>query len=100
MDGILGMAFSTISIRGEPTVFDLLVKQGKVQDNSFSFYLTRNPGQEGSTLILGGVDKSLAKEAFTYHPLSNTTYWLINMDDVKFGGQSLGVSNLKGIVIR
>lgn len=79
MDGILGMAFNTISIRGEKTVFDLLYEQGQVKDKSFSFYLTRNPGQEGSVLILGGVDPSLAKTPFTYVPLSNTTYWLIDM---------------------
>jgi hypothetical protein len=98
MDGILGMAFRTISLRGEKTVFDLLFEQKQVADNSFAFYLTRNPGQEGSSLILGGVDRSLAKTDFTYVPLSNSSYWLIDMEDLVFDGKSQGVTNLKGIV--
>lgn len=56
-DGILGMAWPAISVDHLELIFDLLVKQGKVEGNSFSFYLTKKAGQDGSALVLGGVNK-------------------------------------------
>ena len=55
-DGILGMAWPAISDDKLPLIFDLLVNQSQVEGNSFSFYLTRTPGSNGSALVLGGVN--------------------------------------------
>jgi len=43
-DGILGMAWPAISVDNLPLIFDLLYKQGRVEGNSFSFYLTKKAG--------------------------------------------------------
>lgn len=43
-DGILGMAWPSISVLGCPLIFDLLVDQKQVEGNSFSFYLTKTAG--------------------------------------------------------
>ena len=43
-DGILGMAWPLISVDQQPLIFDLFYKQGQVQNNSFSFYLTKKAG--------------------------------------------------------
>ena len=40
-DGILGMAWSSISVNGLPTVFDNLVDQNMVESPVFSFWLNR-----------------------------------------------------------
>ena len=37
-DGILGMAFPGISIKGITPVFNTLVEQGVLDENAFSFY--------------------------------------------------------------
>lgn len=59
-DGILGMAWPAISVEHCPLIFDLLYQQGQVSGNSFSFYLTKKAGQEGSALVLGGVNTAYA----------------------------------------
>ena len=57
-DGILGMAWPSISVNGLPLIFDLLVQQGQITgNNSFSFYLTKVPGSNGSAIVLGGVNR-------------------------------------------
>jgi cathepsin D len=97
--GILGMAYSRISEDGAPPVFDLLIKQGLIQNATFSFFLTKNPGQEGSTLILGGYDPKFAKTDFKFYPLLNETYYIIGLNDFGVGNQSMGGNQtLVGIV--
>ncbi len=54
-DGILGLGFTSISIDGTPTCFENLIKQNKVDQPIFSFYLGDNaPGE----LTFGGYDTS------------------------------------------
>ena len=43
--GVLGMAFSSIANSGEPTLFENLVKSGKVANSYFGFHLTRRQTQ-------------------------------------------------------
>jgi len=98
-DGILGMAWPQISVDNLELIFDLLVKQKKVEGNSFSFYLTKKPGQDGSALVLGGINKKYYTGDFKYYDLSMTLYWGLDMDDIIFNGTSYKVKNrLLGIV--
>lgn len=98
-DGILGMAWPAISVNGLPLIFDLLVQQGQVESNSFSFYLTRTAGENGSALVLGGVNAKYYTGQFKYYPLKMVNYWAIALDDIVFNGTSYKVSsNLLGIV--
>merc|ERR1711988_277633 len=78
-DGILGMGWKAISVKGYDTVFDK-IQQQKLADPSFSFYLTSTPGSDGSELILGGVDSKYYTGDFKYSPLTSESYWLIGGD--------------------
>lgn len=93
------MAWPSISVDNLPLIFDLLYKQGRVDGNSFSFYLTKKPNQNGSALILGGVDMKYAAGDFNYYPLKMHNYWALQMEDVIFNGTSYKTTpDLLGII--
>ena len=92
-DGILGMAWPAISVDDQPLIFDLFYKQGSVSGNSFSFYLTKIAGSNGSALVLGGINPAYNTTPFTYYTLSHQRYWEIIMDDIIFNGSSFKYSS-------
>lgn len=57
-DGILGLGFTSISIDGTPTPFENLIKQNKLDQPIFSFYLGDSADGE---LTFGGYDSSKFK---------------------------------------
>lgn len=98
-DGILGMAWPSISIDHCPLIFDLLYKQGQVDGNSFSFYLTKKAGQDGSALVFGGIDTRYAAEDFKYYNLKMQNYWFLEMEDIVFNGTSYKTGSNLGAII-
>jgi len=63
-DGIVGMAYQETSVENIPPLFQIMIDQRVVSEPSFSFYLTKENDQEGSTMILGGIDKKFAASEF------------------------------------
>ena len=97
-DGILGMAWQTISVNNVVPVFQNLFSQGSVSQNSFAFYLTRTVGQAGSTLTLGGYNAALSKNDWAYVPLLAEDYWRISIDGIKVGNTAIAITGIRGIV--
>ena len=81
-DGILGMGFTSISVGGAPTVFENAIKQNKVDQPIFAFYLGDNgPGE----LTFGGYDASKFEGELKYVKLDEATYWQISLDAISSG---------------
>jgi len=81
-DGILGLGFSSISVGGFPTIFEEAIKQNKVDQPIFSFYLGDN---EDGELTFGGYDASKFEGDLEYVKLESATYWEIALDGIKAG---------------
>jgi hypothetical protein len=95
-DGILGMAFPTISVDGIPTVFENMVNAGLVDEPVFAFDLGSSNGPTGE-LTLGGLDDSKYTGQMQYFPLTSETYWELTMSGFKVGGQS-ATTTMRAIV--
>jgi len=72
-DGLIGLAFPKIAAGKVPTFFQALLDQNLIDDASFSIYISDN----GSTLVLGGIDPQFAQSEFTYFPIINNGYWSV-----------------------
>jgi len=87
-DGILGMAFQSISVDNIPPIFALMVQAGLVDEPVFAFYLSSSDLAQGE-LILGGIDPNHYTGQLTYVPLTSETYWELNMDSITVNGGSM-----------
>lgn len=87
-DGILGLAFQSISVNNIPPVFQNMVAQGLVTDPVFAFYLTDDPSKPGE-LDFGGIDPKHYTGSIAYVPVSSKTYWEVGLDGMQINGQSV-----------
>jgi len=86
-DGILGMAFQSISVDKVITPFQLLWNQGLITQNMFAFYLSTNTSKLGQ-LTLGGYDQSHFDGSLNWVPLTSATYWETKLAYLKLGTTS------------
>ncbi|XP_041955566.1 pepsin A-like [Alosa sapidissima] len=84
-DGILGLAFPSLSASGATPVFDNMMSQGLVSQDLFSVYLTGD-SESGSAVLFGEIDSSYYTGSLSWVPLSSETYWQIEMDSVTING--------------
>uniref|UniRef100_A0A8C4W3A9 pepsin A n=1 Tax=Gopherus evgoodei TaxID=1825980 RepID=A0A8C4W3A9_9SAUR len=90
-DGILGLAFPSISSSGATPVFDNMMNEGLVSEDLFSVYLSSDE-QSGSFVMFGGIDSSYYSGSLNWIPLSAETYWEITMDSVTIDGETIACS--------
>ncbi|KAI6068373.1 Pepsin A-like protein [Aix galericulata] len=87
-DGILGLAFPSISSSGATPVFDNMMSQGLVAQDLFSVYLS-NDDKSGSFVLFGGIDPAYTTNGISWIPLSAETYWQITMERVFVGEKAV-----------
>jgi len=98
IQGILGMAFQSISVDNLDPTFNFAVENGVIKTNSFAFYLPSDPALKGE-MTLGGFDPARipSGSALFSIPLSAETYWQVTVSQMTFGTTVLG-TNVAAIV--
>lgn len=86
-DGILGMAWPTISVDGVTPVFTNMIANGLIAP-LFSFQLSDSSSIVGE-MLLGGIDHTKYTGSLTYVPLVMENYWMVGLDDIKIKGKSI-----------
>jgi cathepsin D len=82
-DGLMGMAFRSLSEYNANPVFQNLVDQGQTTSPIFALKLTAG----GSELTLGGLVSALYTGSITWVPVTNQQYWQVDFDSLQVDGQ-------------
>ncbi|KAF9235757.1 aspartic peptidase domain-containing protein [Melanogaster broomeanus] len=94
-DGLMGMAFQSISQFNAMPVFQTLLSQGVLDEPVFAFKLaTTGPGPE---LYIGGTNPIQYMGDITYTAVTQQGHWQVNMDNIIVNGQTL-LRNLNSII--
>jgi pepsin A len=87
-EGILGMAFPSMSARHVKPFFDNVMEQNVLHGhNEISFYMTKMPDRT-SAVFFGGVDDRFFKGDIVYFPVTQEHYWSVDIIDFKVGDVS------------
>ncbi|KAI1296772.1 Lysosomal aspartic protease [Halotydeus destructor] len=82
-DGICGLAFPPLAATYQDPFFTNMIKQGKVDEPIFSFYLNdNNTGGPESECLFGGINHYLYTGELTYVKLSRALYWQVHVDKI------------------
>eukprot|EP00930_Biecheleria_cincta_P027960 TRINITY_DN1952_c0_g1_i1.p1 TRINITY_DN1952_c0_g1~~TRINITY_DN1952_c0_g1_i1.p1 ORF type:complete len:456 (+),score=67.79 TRINITY_DN1952_c0_g1_i1:80-1447(+) len=86
-EGILGLAFPSLSFGGIEPFFDRVIKQKLLKNNEFAFYLNVD-SKKPSALLWGGIDKDLYEGKIAMVPVSQPHYWAMDLVDFRIGNKS------------
>lgn len=96
-EGILGLAFRSLSFGGIDPFFERVIEQKLLQSNEFAFYLNADSSQP-SALLWGGIDKSLYSGQIRMFPVVQTHYWALELVDFRIGKKSMK-SGIKRVIV-
>ncbi|KAF9221206.1 acid protease [Gyrodon lividus] len=92
-DGIVGMAFASISRFGASPVFQTLVSQGQTDEPVFAFGFL----PPGPQLYIGGTNPDMYTGDFSYVPVIENGFWRIIMDNILGNGEIIS-TNVPAVV--
>jgi len=87
-DGILGLAWDSISVDHTTTVFQNLIAQNPTVKKQFAFFLPDHSSIKGQ-LDIGGANPAHYSGELHTVKLTNETYWETHAETIKIGGQEL-----------
>ncbi|KAJ7268571.1 endopeptidase [Mycena rebaudengoi] len=91
-DGILGLAYDTISVNRIVPPFYNMINKRLLDEPVFSFRI--GPSEEdGGEVIFGGIDRSAYIDTIDYIPVRRKAYWEVELEKVSFGGEELELEN-------
>ncbi|CCC69126.1 hypothetical protein NCAS_0C01360 [Naumovozyma castellii] len=94
-DGILGLAYDTISVDKVVPPFYNAIEQGLLDEKKFAFYLgdTKKDEKNGGEITIGGIDESKFKGDIEWLPVRRKAYWEVKFEGIALGDQYAALEN-------
>jgi saccharopepsin len=87
-DGILGLAYDTISVNRIPPPFYEMINQKLIEEPVFAFRIGSSE-EDGGEVVFGGFDSSAYSGHIAYVPVRRRAYWEVELERVGFGYEEL-----------
>jgi saccharopepsin len=91
-DGILGLAYDTISVNHITPPFYNMINQELLDEPVFSFRIGSSDS-DGGEAVFGGIDHSAYSGKIHYVPIRRKAYWEVELEKVSFGDDELVLEN-------
>jgi len=91
-DGIMGLAYDTISVNGMVPPFYKMIEQNLIDEPVVSFRIGPSEDDAGEA-VFGGIDKSHYKGDIHYVPVRRKAYWEVELEAMTFGDETLELEN-------
>ncbi|XP_047630070.1 pregnancy-associated glycoprotein 2-like isoform X1 [Phacochoerus africanus] len=85
-DGILGLGYPSLAIKGTTPIFDTIMNQSLISEPVFAFYLSTET-EVGSMVMFGGVLDCYYKGDLKWVSLSKPHYWQIPLERISMKGK-------------
>eukprot|EP00929_Paragymnodinium_shiwhaense_P026904 TRINITY_DN15905_c0_g1_i1.p1 TRINITY_DN15905_c0_g1~~TRINITY_DN15905_c0_g1_i1.p1 ORF type:complete len:710 (-),score=147.67 TRINITY_DN15905_c0_g1_i1:242-2371(-) len=87
-EGILGLAFPSMSANKVKPFFDTVIDQKALQHNEFAFYFSRDT-PTANAIFWGGVDPRFYEGHIEYFPVTDPYYWAVDLHAFHIGEECL-----------
>jgi hypothetical protein len=88
LDGIIGVAYPSVSSSGAKTIIDNLYENGIIKTNAFSICMKKDVG---GVLYLGSNNAVDSGVSIMWTPIVKDTYYVVKLLDFRVNNQSIGV---------
>jgi saccharopepsin len=95
-DGIMGLGYDSISVKGVVPPFYNMLDQGLLDEPVFAFYLGDTSDQSEATF--GGIDENHYTGKLVKLPLRRKAYWEVDLDAITFGDETAEMDNT-GVIL-
>lgn len=94
-DGILGLAYDTISVNKVTPPVYRAIEEGLLDENRFGFYLgdANKDDKDGGTATFGGISEEFIDGDITWLPVRRKAYWEVKFDSIALGDEVAELDN-------
>lgn len=89
----MGLSFPSLSSLQYTPIFDTIIQKHLLKHNWFSFYITELEEKGKSQVILGEPSREFYEGKITWHPVSEESYWQVEMKDLLLNGHNTNMCN-------
>jgi len=92
-DGIMGLAYDTISVNKIVPPFYNAISQGLLDEPVFAFWLGNTDKGETGEAVFGGTNPDRYEGKIRYSPVRRKGYWEVEVEELQFGNEKLELEN-------